>query len=212
MYSAKCKFPLRIALVAALLAGCASNLRESPTAFELEDSAQRASQEYLIGPRDRLTITVWRQPDLSAEVEVRLDGKISVPLLDDIVAADRTALELKDEITRRLSDYVVSPRVTVVVSEIQSKVVYMMGEITTAGAFPYSPQMRVIDAISLAGGFSAFSGKNRIKVIRRRPDGTAQEFLFNYDTYIKGTNLDQNILLLPGDRIVVPEESPFLFR
>ena len=212
MYSLKSTYFLGSVLGAALLLGCAGNLREAPSAYELEDSALRASQEYLIGPRDKLIVTVWRQPELSTEVEVRLDGKISVPLLDDVVAADRTALELKDDITRQLSEYVVSPKVTVVVNEIHSKVVYMMGEITTAGALPYSPQMRVIDAISLAGGFSDFSGRNRIKVIRRRRDGTAQEFLFNYDTYVRGTNLDQNILLLPGDRIVVPEESPFLFR
>jgi polysaccharide export outer membrane protein len=199
-----------IALVAAIfLSGCAENLRELPSIAELEDTALQASQEYVIGPRDELAVRVWQEPDLSADVEVRLDGKISFPLLDDVQAAGLTAVQLKQVITERLAEYITAPHVTVIVRSIRSKVVYLLGEIQREGAVPFQPEMRVVDAISLAGGFNPFSGKNRVKIIRRKEDGAAQEFLFDYDAYVRGKSLDQNILLLPGDRIIVPEESPF---
>ena len=199
-----------IAMVAAiLLSGCAETLREQPSVAELEDTALQASQEYVIGPRDELSIRVWQEPDLAADVEVRLDGKISFPLLDDVQAAGLTAVELKGVISERLAEYITAPHVTVIVRSIRSKVVYLLGEIQREGAVPYQPDMRVVDAISMAGGFNPFSGKDRVKIIRRTEEGTAQEFLFDYDAYVRGKSLDQNILLLPGDRIIVPEESPF---
>jgi polysaccharide export outer membrane protein len=194
-------------------AGCAGNLRETPTAGALETAAHQATEEYRIGPRDLLTINVWRQPELSVEsVEVRLDGKVSVPLVDDVQAAGLTALELKEVLTKRLSEFVTAPHVTVVVRETRSKLVYVQGEVTREGAVAYQPEMRVFDAITLAGGFRPFSSKNNVKVIRLKPDGTSQEFRFNYDSFVRGSNLEQNVLLLPGDRIIVPQESPFLFR
>ncbi len=199
-------------LAAALLlvaAGCAQNLREVPSAVQLEDAAIEASQEYVIGPRDRLSIRVWNEDELDVDVEVRTDGKISVPLLDDVQAAGLTAVELKQVVTERLSEFITAPHVTVVVGEIRSKVVYLMGEIAREGVVPFQPEMRVIDAIALAGGFNPFSGKNRVKIIRRSGDGSPQEFTFDYDRYVSGRNLQQNILLLPGDRIIVPQESPF---
>ena len=163
--------------------------------------------------RDVLTISVWRQPELSVpEVAVRLDGRISVPLLDDVQAAGYTPVELKEIITEQLEEYVAAPHVTVVVRQSNSKIVYVLGEVAKEGPVVLFPDMRVIDAIAVAGGFHPFSARDRIKVIRNQNGGGPVEFLFNYDAFVDGDNLEQNILLLPGDRIIVPEAKPFWSR
>ena len=199
------------ALLAAL-AGCAGNLRALPSVTDLEGGAAQAAGEYTIGPNDLLTILVWREEQLTTDVEVRPDGKISVPLLDDVQAAGLTPLALKQVITERLSEYVAAPNVTVLVKASRSKLVYMMGEIARPGALGYIANMRVTDSIAASGGFGPFSSKKRVKIIRRLQDGSYQEFPFNYDAYIDGTDVAQNILLLPGDQIFVPEESPLPWR
>ncbi len=202
-----------IALAAALaglsLAACAGSAREQPTAAQFETVAVEAKETYVIGPRDVLAIAVWKEPELSlARVEVRLDGKISVPLIDDVQASGLTPLQLKEDLTARLKEYVTAPMVTVVVASVGSKLVYMIGEITREGPINMQPDMRVLDAISLAGGLNPFAGRTRIKVIRSQ--GTAPaEFTFDYDAFVDGQDLAQNILLIPGDTIVVPEERPF---
>ena len=204
--------PLALALALALVA-CATNQRERPSAEHMETVAASSVAEYLIGARDVLQINVWRQPELSVpEVAVRLDGKISVPLLDDIQAAGLTPQELKYQITERLEEYVTAPHVTVVVRQSNSKIVFILGEVAREGPIALRPDMRVIDAISMAGGFHAFSGRDRIKVIRTQPEGTPVEFIFDYDEFVAGKNLEQNIRLLPGDRIIVPEQAPFWQR
>ena len=199
-----------VAALAALgLAACAGTARERPSAAQAETSAVEAQEDYVIGPRDILTIFVWREPELSLpRVEVRLDGKISVPLIDDIKASGRTPLQLKDELTERLKEYITAPVVTVVVASVGSKLVYIMGEVAREGPIAMQPDMRVLDALALAGGVNPFAGKSRIKFIRNQ--GTAPaEFNFDYDRFVDGQDLAQNILLLPGDTIVVPEELPF---
>jgi len=135
-----------------------------------------------------------------------------VPLLDDVQAAGLTPLALKQVITERLSEYVAAPHVTVIVKASRSKVVYMLGEIARPGFVSYLANMRVSDALALAGGFGPFSNKGRVKIIRRLQDGSSQEFRFDYDEYIEGTDVAQNILLLPGDQIFVPEQSPLPWR
>ncbi|MEX2206962.1 MAG: polysaccharide biosynthesis/export family protein [Myxococcota bacterium] len=200
---------LALALAALLLSACAGTAREQPTAEQLETVAVQAQEEYVIGPRDVLTIVVWKEQDLSVpRAEVRLDGKISVPLIDDVQAAGKTPLQLKQELTERLHEYVTAPMVTVIVASVGSKLVYIIGEVTREGPVNMQPDMRVLDAISLAGGLNPFAGKSRIKIIRSQ--GTAPaEFTFDYDRFVDGRDLAQNILLIPGDTIVVPEERPF---
>ena len=200
------------AVLLAALAGCAGNQRAMPSVTELEGGAAQAVGEYVIGPSDLLSIQVWREDQLSTDVEVRPDGKISVPLLDDVQAAGLTPVALKQVITERLSEFVASPHVTVLVKSSRSKLIYMLGEIARPGAVGYVANMRVSDAVSLAGGFNQFADKGRVKIIRRLQDGTSQEFRFDYDGYVAGTNVAQNILLLPGDQIFVPEESMFPWR
>ena len=197
---------LPVALV--LLAACSTTPPVSIA--ELESHAIEASQEYRIGPSDVLTISVWQQEDLNLpEVVVRLDGKISFPLLDDVHAEGLTAAELKDVLTERLSEYIAAPHVTVVVRQINSKLVYVIGEVNREGPIKLRGGMRVVDALSSVGGFRPFAAKDRVKVMRTQNGSGNVEFEFDYPSFASGKNLEQNILLLPGDRIVVPEQSPF---
>lgn len=197
------------ALGALALTACAETLRERPSAEQLEQTATAAQADYVIGAQDVLVINVWKEQELSLNgVEVRLDGKISVPLIDDIQAAGLTPVQLKEAITERLKEYVAAPQVTVIVTRVGSKNVYIMGEVAREGAIPLQPQMRVLDALALAGGFTPFAGKNRVKIIRGH-DVPPAEFTFDYDAFVDGEDVAQNILLLPGDQIIVPEERPF---
>jgi polysaccharide export outer membrane protein len=196
-------------LLALALAACAQTLRDQPSVQELEDTATAAQVDYVIGAQDMLAINVWKEQELSLNgVEVRLDGKISVPLIDDVQAAGLTPTQLKEAITERLKEYVTAPQVTVIVTRVGSKNVYVMGEVAREGAIPLQPQMRVLDALAISGGFSPFAGKNRIKIIRGHGSPPA-EFTFDYDAFVDGKDVAQNILLLPGDQIIVPEERPF---
>ena len=200
---------LAAALAALGLAACAGSAREQPSSAHLETVAVESQENYIIGPRDVLTIVVWREPELSLpRVEVRLDGKISVPLIDDVQAAGLTPVQLKEDLTTRLKEYVTAPTVTVVVASVGSKLVYIIGEVTREGPINMQPDMRVLDAIGMAGGLNPFAGRTRIKIIRSQGTATA-EFTFDYDRFVDGEDLAQNILLIPGDTIVVPEERPF---
>lgn len=199
-----------IAFVAALVCACSQTLRDSLSAQEMESHALEAQQHYLIGVNDVLRIRVWKQPELSLEeVTVRPDGKISVPLLDDVVAVGLTPAELKGVLTERLEEYIVAPNVTVVVVQINSKQIYVIGEVNRVGPMRLMGGMRVVDALSTAGGFRAFADKRGIKVIRNLNGSGPIEFVFDYEDFVNGKNLEQNILLLPGDRVVVPEQGPF---
>lgn len=204
---------LLVLALACVLAGCAGTLRETPSFQVLESEAIEAGQDYVIGPRDVLLVSVWKQPELSvADLVVRLDGKISIPLIDDVQAAGLTPLQLKDVIRERLAEYIAAPHVTVVVREMNSKLIYIIGEVSREGPMVLHANMRVLDAIASAGGFNQFAGKNHIKILRERDAGVPVEFRFDYDGFIAGKNLEQNILLLPGDRVVVPQETPFWTR
>lgn len=196
---------LAVLLPGLLLSACASTLRSQPTAPQMETRAVEAFQEFRIGPTDSLQVTVWANPEISVpEVVVRPDGKISFPLLDDVQAAGLTPLELKAVLTERLSEYISSPTVTVVVREIRSKMVYVLGEVARPGPVPMQANMTLVDTLAIAGGFGAFAKKDRVKVIRSSGAGDPVEFNFDYGAYVDGTDLDQNILLVPGDKIIVP--------
>jgi polysaccharide export outer membrane protein len=187
------------------LAGCGQTLRALPPPAELESEAIEATQDYVIEATDVLQINVWKSPELSLEeVVVRPDGKISFPLLDDVHAAGLTPDQLKGILTERLSEYVTAPTVTVVVRQINSKMIYVIGEVNRVGPVPLRAHMRVIDALAIAGGFRPFAHTDRVKVIRQLDGKGPIEFQFDYGEFVEGTNLEQNILLLPGDRVVVP--------
>lgn len=161
---------------------------------------------YVIGPSDVLQVTVWKNPELSLpSVPVRPDGRISTPLVNDVQAAGLTTDELKKVITDKLSEYVTAPEVTVVVVQMNSRRVYVLGEVTRPGPIPLTSDTRVLDALSSAGGFSTFADRNRVKVIRRGPDGAVAEYRFSYDDFVEGTNDAANMLLENGDTVVVSD-------
>jgi polysaccharide export outer membrane protein len=160
-------------------------------------------EEYKIGPQDVLQIDVWKEAELTRKVPVRPDGKISLPLLNDVQAAGLTPAQLSSVLTEGLKKFINSPQVTVTVSEINSRRVYITGEVAHAGAIPLLPNMTVLQALSSSGGFTQFAKIKAIYILRTE-DGKQVKHPFNYKDVRAGKNTDQNILLLPGDEIVVP--------
>jgi polysaccharide export outer membrane protein len=159
-----------------------------------------AAEEYLIGPEDLLHISVWKDEMLTTEAIVRSDGKISVPLINDVQASGLTALQLRDEITRGLKEFVPGAEVTVIVKEMRSNKIYIQGEVNRPGPQLFNGQLTVIQALSLAGGLNPYADRNGITILR----STGEKMLFDYNQVIRGKNLEQNIRLQRGDTIIVP--------
>jgi polysaccharide export outer membrane protein len=158
---------------------------------------------YVIGPEDLLDISVWKEPDLTRSVPVRPDGKISLPLLNDVQAAGETPTQLAAHVTESLKRYVTDPQVTVIVTAINSQHIYLLGEVTRAGAYPLLPGMTVLQALSSAGGLTQYARLQKIYVLREGQGGQTK-FPFNYKEFLKGKNPEQNVALKVGDTIVVP--------
>ncbi len=161
-----------------------------------------ASPDYVIGPEDTLHISVWKEPDLTATLPVRPDGKVSMPLLNDVQAAGLKPMQLADSITEKLRKYIADPRVTVVVTAMNSQRIYVLGEVLHTGAMPLIPGMTVLQALASAG-FTQFANTKGIYVLRVE-NGKQRKIPFNYKQVIKGEATEQNIILKPGDTIVVP--------
>jgi polysaccharide export outer membrane protein len=162
-----------------------------------------ADPNYVIGAQDVLDVNVWKEPDVSRTVPVRPDGKISLPLLNDVQAAGLTPAQLAAQVTDSLKKYVTNPQVTVIVTVINSQRVYILGEVTRPGAFPLLPGMSVLQALSSAGGFTQFAKVKSI-FVRRVENGKESKYPFNYREVISGKKPEQDILLKAGDTIVVP--------
>lgn len=162
-------------------------------------------ETYRIGVTDHLRIRVWKNPELSVDVPVRTDGKISVPLLDDVQAEGLEPMELKEIIARELSEYVDAPDVTVIVVGMNSRFVSVLGGAGRNTRVPLTRHLRVLEAIAAVGGFRAFADKGDVRIVRRREDGSEVEYRFDYDAYIKGRAPGTNIYLQNGDVIIVPE-------
>jgi polysaccharide export outer membrane protein len=169
----------------------------------LPRAAPAADSSFVIGNEDVLAISVWKEPDVSRVVPVRSDGKISLPLIGELLATGRTPKQLQAEITTGLQSYISEPEVTVIVQEIKSKRFNILGHVQKPGSYLLSPPMTVVDAIAIAGGFRDFAKIKSIYVLR--DDGGKQVRLpFNYNQVIKGSHSEQNIQLEPRDTIVVP--------
>jgi polysaccharide export outer membrane protein len=159
--------------------------------------------DYIIGPDDVLQIVFWREKDLSAEVVVRPDGKISLSLLNDVQAAGLTPDQLRQSVTEAAARFVTDPSVTVVVKAINSRKVFVTGMVNKPGTYALNDKMSVLQMLAVAGGLSEFAKGEEIVVMRSDTSQT-RSFKFNYKDVRKGKNLDQNIALRPGDTIVVP--------
>jgi polysaccharide export outer membrane protein len=158
---------------------------------------------YVIGAQDMIDVSVWKEPEVSRTVPVRPDGKISLPLLNDVQAAGLTPSQLAAQLTDSLKKFVANPQVTVIVTAINSQRVYIMGEVTRAGAYPLLPGMTFLQALSSAGGFTQFANLKKIYLLRPE-NGKQVKYPFNYKEVIRGKNPEQNISLKAGDTIVVP--------
>jgi polysaccharide export outer membrane protein len=157
---------------------------------------------YVIGAQDVLDINVWKEEQLTKTVPVRPDGKISLPLVNDIQASGLTPMQLATQITDNLKKFVTDPQVTVIVREINSQRVYLIGEAARPGAYPLLPGMTVLQALSSAGGFTQFANVKKIYVLRSE-NGKQEKLPFNYKEAL-GSKADQNIPLKAGDTIVIP--------
>jgi polysaccharide biosynthesis/export protein len=161
-----------------------------------------ADSPYVIGPDDTLHINVWKEPDLTNTLPVRPDGMISLPLLNDVQAAGLTPMQLAVSITEKLKKYVAHPHVTVVVTAMNSQRVFVLGEVQHTGTMPLTPGMTVLQALASAG-LTQFANTKGIYVLRVQ-NGKQQKIAFNYKGVVKGESMAQNVVLKPGDTVVVP--------
>jgi polysaccharide export outer membrane protein len=167
------------------------------------ESASTPGGDYPVGKGDVLEVSVWREPMLSGETVVRSDGMISVALLGDISAAGRTPMELKNEIQKRLKEYIGEPAVTVTVKTPASQKFYVVGEVRTPGEYNLLTDLTVVQGIARAGGFTEWASKDKILLLRKE-NGVERRIRINYKDIIKGEDSSQAFLLRSGDTIVVP--------
>ncbi|HZQ70103.1 MAG TPA: polysaccharide biosynthesis/export family protein [Terriglobales bacterium] len=171
-------------------------------AMDSKEPMSVAGPSYVIGADDTLHVSVWKEPDLTATLPVRPDGMISLPLLNDVQASGLTPMQLAASITDKLKKYIADPHVTVVVTQMNSQRIFVTGEVLHTGAMTLLPNMTVLQALSSAG-FSQFANTKGIYVLRNE-NGKQQKYNINYKQLVKGESMDQNIILKPGDTIVVP--------
>jgi polysaccharide export outer membrane protein len=202
------KTTLAIALFGALLAS-GSSAAQSPPAPHAQATAVAAvtsvtpPADYVIGPADLLSIVFWRDKDMSADVTVRPDGKISLPLLNEVQAAGYTPEQLRARLIEAASKFVEEPNATVVVKEIHSRDAFITGNVLKPGPYAISANTSVLQLIAIAGGLQEYADDANIVIIRTE-NGKTQYHNFNYKDVVKRRRSEQNIVLHPGDTVVVP--------
>ena len=194
---------LILGLAASAIRGASQNSDAATSARSSSTNPATTDPDYKIGPQDMLRVDVWKEPDISRIVPVRPDGKITLPLVNDVQAAGLTTTQLAAKIAEGLKKYITSPQVTVGVTEINSRRIFVNGEVARAGAFPLLPNMTVLQALSSAGGFTQFAREKKIYILRME-NGKQVKYPFNYKEAVSGKNVEQNIILQGGDIIVVP--------
>jgi polysaccharide biosynthesis/export protein len=178
---------------------------ETATAVQPNSGATKPHDDsFVIGNDDLLAINVWKEPDISRQVPVRSDGKISLPLVGEVKAAGETPLKLEQDLAARLKNYIDEPEVTVIVQQINSQKFNILGQVNHPGSFSLANAATVLDAIALAGGFRDFAKQKSIYVLRANADGSETRIPFNYKQVVKGQNPAQNVKLQPRDTVVVP--------
>jgi polysaccharide export outer membrane protein len=159
--------------------------------------------DYVIGPEDVLSVVYWREKDMSNDVAVRPDGKISLPLLNDVAAAGLTPTQLRDSLTEASKQFFEDPSITVVVKQMNSRRVFITGEVAKPGPYPLMGPTTVLQLLSVAGGLRDYANGKKILILRTEK-GHSVSYPFNYKDVVSGKNLQQNIELKPGDTVVVP--------
>src|SRR5262245_61082701 len=160
------------------------------------------ADEYRVGPGDKLRIEVYKDPQLSQSVQIRPDGKITLPLLGDVDATNRTPIELRDAIASALKEYITNPTVTVIVVEANASKVFVMGEVAHPGSMPLNGPTTILQAIAMAGGFKEFANTKDVRVMRPNANGSVQQLRFNYKDVLNGDA--KPFYLRSGDTVIVP--------
>lgn len=195
-----------VALVAAALLG-ATGCSTSYEKLSGEPPAVTHSPEYVIGPGDAVNIFVWRNPELSSNVPVRPDGRITTPLIEDVQASGRTPTELARVMEEKLATYVKNPVVTVMVTSFQGTYdnqIRVVGQAAEPKIIPYRDGMTLLDVVIAVGGLTDFAAGNRASVVRR-VEGEARQFNVRIDDLINGGNIQANVDMMPGDILIIPE-------
>ncbi len=197
-----------ITVILALLAGavCSAGAQTGAAAQDNgskkeSDAVKPAADEFVIGPDDVLVISVWKEPDITRTIPVRPDGKITLPLVNDVQAAGLTPMQLSLSITEKLRKFINEPQVTVIVQAINSRRIHIVGQVGRQGTFPMLPDMTAMQALAGAGGFSQFANTKKTYILRME-DGKQIRIPFNYNEVLKGNKND--VKLKPHDTIVVP--------
>ncbi|SEC44339.1 polysaccharide biosynthesis/export family protein [Terriglobus roseus] len=192
--------------VAVRTAPCGAQSVNSVTAAAASTSAHPSTQAkpFTIGIDDVLNINIWHEAELSRNVSVRPDGKISLPLIGELQASGKTPMELQEDIRTSISRYLTAPQVTVIVTEIHSLHVNVLGQVTRPGSYALSSSMGVLDALSLAGGLREFAKKNGIYVLRSNNDGVKSHIPYRYSEILRSKTMAKDLMLEPGDTVVIP--------
>jgi len=193
------------------LAGQSAGTGPDAFAKAAEKSPLIVTRDYIIGPEDVLEITVWRNQDLSKVVAVRPDGRISLPLIGDVTAVGKTPAQLTEEISAKLKEYKENPQVSIVVKEVNSYSIFVLGEVTKPGRYPLKSKTTLLQGITIAGGFTTMAARNKLVVFRFSVNGSGEEKIkASYDDIVLRDGSLQNIELKPGDTVVVPSETNVL--
>ncbi|MEM9501893.1 MAG: XrtA/PEP-CTERM system exopolysaccharide export protein [Pseudomonadota bacterium] len=197
-------------LIALALAACAGSGPELPSASYSTEQQSVPSEEYIIGPLDQITIHVWRNPELSAEeIQVRPDGRITIPLVRDMPAVGKTATQLQNDIRDELEQYIEQPIVSVIVNEFNStfdQQIRVVGSTEQPASLPFRANMTALDAMIAVGGLSEFAAGNRAKLLRiDRENGSQKEYRLRLADLLKRGDSSANVMLKPGDTIIIPE-------
>lgn len=193
-------------LLVFLASGCSSNRPEATSAPGSADDGASAELDltgYQIAADDIIDVSVWEEPELESSVVVRPDGAITLPLIGSLKAAGRTTEELTGVLTQKYSQFIPDPVLTVSIKEIRGLKVYVTGRVQRPGEYRFGRYVDVLQAIAMAGGLTPFANGKAIRILRRN-GAEEQTFDFNYNKVRRGLNRDQNILLRPGDTVMVP--------
>jgi len=176
-----------------------------------EKTSLIVTQDYFIGPEDVLDITVWKNADLSKQVTVRPDGRISLPLIGDITAVGKTAAQLSGDISAKLKEYKENPSVSIIVREVNSYAIFVLGEVVKPGKYPLKSKTTLLQAITIASGLTPMAARNKIVVFRFAKDGGGRiKIKASYDDIVLRDGSTQDVEMKPGDQIVVPSETMVL--
>ncbi len=178
----------------------------------MDKLSNAVSSEYVIGAEDVLDITVWRNPDLSRQVQVRPDGRFSMPIIRDVIAVGKTPTKLAEEMTNRLKEYVQNPVVAVTLKEVNSSNIFLLGEVANPGKYPLKSKTTLLQGITIAGGFKETAARNQIVIFRFTDVAPGlKRFTASYDDIVLRSGIADNFELKPGDTLVVPSESMVVF-